>query len=167
VVIRSVTRLTFLDPLRREPAAMDGLLGTLADLVGLGNARHADVLGLDVPGRLAKWLLVLAERGKPKPDGVVVALQRTEGELAEELATSRSTLNRALHELEGLGLIAVEGDQVTIHNREGSAAFLGWQLLTAESRQRCHPAGRERSAEHLRGVLALSAMRRRCEFGTC
>jgi CRP-like cAMP-binding protein len=101
------------------------LLRTLAGLVRFGNARHADVLGLDVPGRLAKWLLVLAERGEQTPNGIVVELHRTQGELAAELATTRSTLNRALHELEGLGLLTVEGDHVTLHDPAGLAAFLG------------------------------------------
>ena len=42
---------------RSEPTFVEGLLATLAGWVRLANARHADRLGLDVPGRLAKWLL--------------------------------------------------------------------------------------------------------------
>jgi len=56
VTVRLIPRTVFLDLLRREPAAVEGLLRTLAGLVRHGNARHADMIGLDVPGRLAKWL---------------------------------------------------------------------------------------------------------------
>ncbi|HEY7033141.1 MAG TPA: hypothetical protein VH482_17510 [Thermomicrobiales bacterium] len=40
---------------RAEPAFVEGLLATLVGWVRLANARHADLIGLDVPGRLAKW----------------------------------------------------------------------------------------------------------------
>jgi len=125
VTVRLVPRGVFLDLVRREPAAMEGLLATLAGLVRLGNARHADLLGLDVPGRLAKWLLRRAgdATGATLRSGTVVALGRTQGELAAELGATRSTLNRALHELEGLGLLVVEGERVTLRDPARLAAF--------------------------------------------
>lgn len=46
--------------------------------------------------------------------GTVVSLQSSQGELAAELGTTRSTLNRVLHDFEGLGLISVSGSQVTL-----------------------------------------------------
>ncbi len=66
VTVRLIPRLVFMELLRREPAAVEGLLRALAALVRQGNARHADVIGLDVPGRLAKWLLRQADgTGRP------------------------------------------------------------------------------------------------------
>jgi len=62
VVVRLVPRQAFLELLRREPAMMDGLLKTLAGMVRAGNARHARLVGLDVPGRVAAWLLERADR---------------------------------------------------------------------------------------------------------
>ena len=61
VTVRLVPRSTFQDLLRREPAVVDGLLRTLAGMVRAGNARHATTVGLDVPGRLAAWLLARAK----------------------------------------------------------------------------------------------------------
>ena len=116
VTVRLVSRPVFLDLLKREPVAVEGLLRTLAGLVRSGNARHADFVGLDVPGRLAKWLLRHARRsqGEVVKEGAVVVVQSSQGELAAELGTTRSTLNRALHDFEGLGLVSVSGSQVTL-----------------------------------------------------
>lgn len=112
VTVRLVPRPVFLDVLKREPNAMEGLLRTLAGLVRSGNTRHADFVGLDVPGRLAKWLLTQA--GDTVLPGLVLVVQRSQGELAAELGTTRSTLNRALHEFESLGMLTVEGNRITL-----------------------------------------------------
>ena len=80
VVVRQVPRAAFLALLRAEPAAVEGLLRTLAGWVRHANARQAALLGLDVPGRLAAWLLARAERhGTPGPRGIVVAPGRSQG----------------------------------------------------------------------------------------
>ena len=50
----------------------------------------------------------------------MIAINRTQGELAAELGANRSTLNRALRELEELGLIAVDGERVTLLILRGS-----------------------------------------------
>ena len=125
VTVRLIPRTVFLQLLKREPAAVEGLLRTLAGLVRVGNARHADFVGLDVPGRLAKWLLRQAEKagGDDSLRGVVFELHSSQGELAAELGTTRSTLNRALHSFEALGLIAVDGNRVTLEKPEKLAAY--------------------------------------------
>lgn len=116
VSVRLVPRSIFLQLLKREPMMVEGLLRTLAGLVRAGNARHADFVGLDVPGRLAKWLLKHAEndRAGTVTEGTIVVLRCSQGELAAELGTTRSTLNRALHDFESLGLIAHAGNRVTL-----------------------------------------------------
>lgn len=109
VVVWLVSRGAFLAVLR-SPAAIDGLLGTLAARIRLGNRRHADFVSLDVPGRLAKWLLGRAGdiSGEHVAPGAGVDLERTQAELAAELGTTRSTLNRALQGFAELGLVDVE-----------------------------------------------------------
>jgi CRP-like cAMP-binding protein len=125
VTVRMVPRAAFHALLQREPALVAGLLSTLAGLVRLGNVRHADFLGLDVPGRLAKWLLCRAADagGSVVAPRAVITLHRTQAELGAELDANRSTLNRALRELEALGLIAVDGEQVTLIDPGGLSAF--------------------------------------------
>jgi CRP/FNR family transcriptional regulator, cyclic AMP receptor protein len=126
VVVRLVPRSAFLGLLRTEPAAVEGLLATLAGWVRRANARQADLIGLDVPGRLAKWLLARADQVAPGGGGagVTIALGRSQGELAAELGTTRSTLNRALKGFEDLGLLEVRGEQVVLRDPDGLAAYL-------------------------------------------
>lgn len=116
VIVRLIPRSSFRELLRREPAAVDGLLKALAAMIRSGNERHARTVGLDVPGRLAAWLLDHAPRsgsGAIAP-GAIVSLNRSQGELAAELGSTRSTLNRALKEFEEIRLIVVDGERVTL-----------------------------------------------------
>ena len=124
VVVRLVPRSAFLGLLRAEPAAVEGLLATLAGWVRRANARQADLLGLDVPGRLAKWLLARADQAGVDPRDATIELDRSQGELAAELGTTRSTLNRALKGFEDLGLLAVRGERVVLRDPDGLAAYL-------------------------------------------
>jgi len=128
VSVRLIPRTVFRDLLRREPALVEGLLRTLAGLVRQGNARHADFVGLDVPGRIAKWLLrrsaLTGPAGASRP-GATIALGRSQGELAAELGPTRSTLNRALQSFNDLHLIQIAGDSITILDPEGLAAYTG------------------------------------------
>jgi CRP-like cAMP-binding protein len=124
VVVRLIPRVAFLALLRREPAVVEGLLKTLAGLVRAGNARHVATVGLDVPGRLASWLLGrAAAAGAGGRGGLAVDLGRSQGELAAELGTTRATLNRALKGFESLGLLTVEGDRIRLRDQAGLAAY--------------------------------------------
>jgi CRP/FNR family cyclic AMP-dependent transcriptional regulator len=119
--VRLVPRQAFLSLLHNEPAFVEGLLKTLARWVRLANARHADLLSLDVPGRLAKWLLARSERA----GSATFDLERTQGELALELGTTRSTLNRALKEFEDLGYVTTDNERViTLLKPDSLRAFL-------------------------------------------
>jgi CRP-like cAMP-binding protein len=122
VTVRLVPRSTFRELLRREPAVVDGLLRTLAAMVRAGNERHAKTVGLDVPGRLAAWLLArVAETGDSRRRPEIV-LGRSQGQLAAELGTTRSTLNRALNRFEALGYLSRTGDRVVIRDADALAA---------------------------------------------
>jgi CRP/FNR family transcriptional regulator, cyclic AMP receptor protein len=124
VTVRHIPRSAFLALLRREPAMVESLLRTLASMVRAGNARHLATVGLDVPGRLAAWLLARAQDGaaqKEKPRELVIG--RSQGELAAELGTTRSTLNRALNGFEALGFLSRKGDSITIRDPDALAAY--------------------------------------------
>ena len=126
VTVRLVSRHEFLALIAREPAVAHGLLTTLADWVRHGNQRHTDLLGLDVPGRLAKWLLGRAGNvaGVGVPAGTVIELGRSQGELAAELGTTRESLNRALRGFCDAGLAMVDGERVTLLNPAELVAYL-------------------------------------------
>lgn len=124
VTVRFVPRSVFQGLLRREPAVVEGLLRGLATMVRAGNARHAKTVGLDVPGRLAAWLLARAAESGVRNRGLTeIAIGRSQGQLAAELGTTRSTLNRALNGFEALGYLSRDGDRVVIRNADALAAY--------------------------------------------
>ncbi len=123
VSVRFIPRGAFLALLRREPAVVEGLLHTLAGMVRAANARHLAAVSLDVPGRLAAWLLGrLDDARELDPQTEEFSLDRSQGELAAELGTTRSTLNRALNGFNSLGYLSRRDDQIVIHNRDGLLA---------------------------------------------
>lgn len=69
-----------------------------------------------VPGRVAKALLEAAERTGTRKDGGSFELSRTQSELAQELATSRESVARALGEMRRHGIISTRGRKVTIRS---------------------------------------------------
>lgn len=124
VVVRLVPRPAFLALLRREPALVEGLLRTLAGMVRAANARHVATVGLNVPGRLAAWLLARTAAGRVDARGrPEIVIGRRQGELAAELGTTRSTLNRALNGFEALGYLTRDDDRVVILDQTGLAAY--------------------------------------------
>jgi len=128
VVVRVLGRDAVVDLLAREPAVALALLRAVTAMVRATNDRLADVLALDVPGRLAKWLLGRAEaQGAPGPAGTVVPLGRTQGELAAELGTTRVSVNKALHGFAARGVIALDHDRdaVVILAPESLRAYTG------------------------------------------
>lgn len=123
VRVRLIPRSAFLALLRREPTAVEGLLHTLAAMVRAGNERHLAAVGLDVPGRLAAWLLDRARPLSEAPDHLELALNRSQSELAAELGTTRSTLNRAINNLVDLGIIVRDGERVVVLKPDALAAY--------------------------------------------
>src|SRR5699024_7161892 len=74
-----------------------------------------DLVFSDVPGRVAKALLDLAARfSKPAPDGVLVAHDLTQEELAQLVGASRETVNKALADFAARGFIRLEARSVVI-----------------------------------------------------
>ncbi len=101
VQIRCLGRQVVLDLIAREPDVSMAMMRSLAAMVRATNERFSDLLSLDVPGRLATWLLTIAG------DDGVVRLEQSQESLAHSLGTTRETVNRTLHRFERLGFIAV------------------------------------------------------------
>lgn len=70
----------------------------------------------EVPGRLASYLLLLADE---QENPVEVALPIPKGQLASLLGTIPETLSRIFAKMAGQGLIAVDGRNIRILDREG------------------------------------------------
>jgi CRP-like cAMP-binding protein len=103
-----------------RPEIAEQLLRVLARRLRRTNDALADLIFTDVPGRVAKALLGLAERfGTEEPDGVRVHHDLTQEELAQLVGASRETVNKALADFASRGWMRVDSRAVTIldHDR--------------------------------------------------
>ena len=104
--------------LRRRPWA-GALLQALAQRLRRTNEALADLVFSDVPGRVAKQLLDLADKfGQPGPDGVLVHHDLTQEELAQLVGASRETVNKALADFTQRGWVEVDQRQVLLIDME-------------------------------------------------
>jgi CRP/FNR family transcriptional regulator, cyclic AMP receptor protein len=101
-----------------QPTVAAQFLRALAERLRRTNEAMADLVFSDVPGRVAKALLDLAERfGDESSDGVLVRHDLTQEELAQLVGASRETVNKALSEFANRGWIRLEGRSVLLLDR--------------------------------------------------
>jgi CRP-like cAMP-binding protein len=101
--------------IRDRPEIAEQLLRVLARRLRRTNDALADLIFTDVPGRVAKALLDLADRfGTQEADGVRVHHDLTQEELAQLVGASRETVNKALADFAGRGWMRVDSRAVTI-----------------------------------------------------
>lgn len=92
-----------------RPAVSQELLKSLAQRLRRTNEALEDLVFSDVPGRVAKALLDLSEKfGTRRDDGVYVAHDMTQEELAQLVGASRETVNKALAEFAQRGWVKLE-----------------------------------------------------------
>ena len=105
--------------LSRRPEVAEQLLRTLARRLRRTNDQLADLVFTDVPGRVAKALLGLAERfGTPEGTGVRVRHDLTQEELAQLVGASRETVNKALADFAARGWLQVDSRSVLLLDRD-------------------------------------------------
>lgn len=105
------------DLLARHPSLSAAFIGQLVNRL-----RRADLVitGLslnDVPGRVAAMLLHLADAvGEECPEGILVAHELTQTELAAMVGATRETVNRTLTDLAARGIIDSGFRRLTIRD---------------------------------------------------
>jgi len=105
--------------LRDRPEVSMHMLGALARRLRRANDVTADLVFTDVPGRVAKNLLDLAERfGEQESDGLHVHHDLTQEELAQLVGASRETVNKALADFAARGWLQISARSVLILNAE-------------------------------------------------
>ncbi len=102
-----------------RPGVSQELLKSLAQRLRRTNDALADLVFSDVPGRVAKALLELSEKfGSRRDDGLYVAHDMTQEELAQLVGASRETVNKALAEFAQRGWVKLEPRAVLLVETE-------------------------------------------------
>jgi CRP/FNR family transcriptional regulator len=109
------------DWLAGRPGVARALLRVLAERLRQTNDAMSDLVFVDVPGRVAKALLSLAERFGELPvegGGSRVTHGLTQEELAQLVGASRETVNKALADFASRGWLRLDGKAVVLLDRE-------------------------------------------------
>ncbi|AZA14563.1 CRP-like cAMP-activated global transcriptional regulator GlxR [Corynebacterium choanae] len=102
-----------------HPEISEQLLRVLARRLRRTNAALADLIFTDVPGRVAKTLLQLANRFGSQENGVLrVNHDLTQEEIAQLVGASRETVNKALATFAHRNWIRLDGKSVVICDTE-------------------------------------------------
>jgi CRP/FNR family transcriptional regulator, cyclic AMP receptor protein len=139
VVTTEPSRLLWMDRASFQ-ACLRGMAPLAANLVRLlshrlrfANEQIQALCTLDVPGRVARQILALADRyGRPSPgapagasgNGVRIPLRLTQSDLGEVVGASRERVNQAIVEFKHHGCIAVDPDhRIRVLDRQALARY--------------------------------------------
>jgi CRP/FNR family cyclic AMP-dependent transcriptional regulator len=119
-VLLWMDRATFTELLRDYPALTENLVRELAARLRSANDMIRALTTLDVGGRVARELLVLADQyGQSEPAGTRIALALNQREIADIVGATRERVNRVLVALKRQGTISVDPrHRITLHDRE-------------------------------------------------
>lgn len=119
VLLASLKHEALLPWLRERPEVSMHMLRALVRRLRRSNDVMADLVFTDVPGRVAKNLLDLAERfGTEEADGLHVHHDLTQEELAQLVGASRETVNKALADFAARGWLQISARSVLILDAE-------------------------------------------------
>ncbi|MDO8673448.1 MAG: Crp/Fnr family transcriptional regulator [Dehalococcoidia bacterium] len=105
----------FLAFVRRQPEVAIKIFRVLSSRLRQTNEVLQDAAFLDIPSRLAKRLLELAEsHGVRTPEGILIDLTLTQEEIAGMVGATRESVNKALRLYIDKGLISREKQRITI-----------------------------------------------------
>jgi len=108
-------RRDFLRFLRERPEAASAMLVVLAERLVRISEFVEDTVFLNLPARLAKKLLLLADSyGEPSGEGVQLGLRLSQGELADLVGTSRESVNKQIRAWTEEGVVRMERGTITL-----------------------------------------------------
>ena len=100
-----------------RPAVARALLGVLAARLREADRQRLAFTAYDVPGRLARRLVELAERfGDPSDQGIQIGLALSQDELASWSSCSREGISKALATLRGLGWVDTRRRHIVVRD---------------------------------------------------
>ena len=114
-----LNRNEFYHFLERNPSAAIGLLQVLARRLRRLSERVEDSTFLEIPGRLAKALVRLAQRyGRDVGDGTRIELKLSQQELGDLVGATRESVNKQLRAWQSDGLLEQEKGRVILKDVE-------------------------------------------------
>ena len=114
----SLSRQDFQSVLDRHPAAQRAIIDVLVTRLRATNQSIQDAYLLDVPGRLARRLLAIAdEHGEETEQGIDIGLRVSQQELANMIGASRVAVNKQLQQWRKNHIVDVNRQRVTIIDR--------------------------------------------------
>jgi CRP/FNR family transcriptional regulator/CRP/FNR family cyclic AMP-dependent transcriptional regulator len=112
----TLQRADFLELLERHPKLSMRVIELLTRRLRSADSLAQDACLLDLPGRLARRLLELAEmHGEGEPNGpIVLKLRLTQSELASLIGATRVATNRQLQRFQARGIVSWESQRITL-----------------------------------------------------
>ncbi len=115
--IYQISREAFQTLIRENPEFGLRLIQIIGLRLKQAQARIEDLVFRQVPSRVARLLVSLAEsHGKVTPNGIRVEFPLTHQEIADLVGSSRVTVTQILNKFRTSNWIEVESKRVTIHN---------------------------------------------------
>jgi CRP/FNR family cyclic AMP-dependent transcriptional regulator len=128
-----ITREVLLDLATRDSGLTEALLRTLGALLRRLTEQASDLVFLDLPGRMAKLLAVLAaERGSETPEGIELDANLTQTDLAGMVGASRQSVNQILQGFARHGYLQVRGRRIVIHRLDLLRRRAGLDALSGD-----------------------------------
>jgi CRP/FNR family transcriptional regulator len=112
-----IGKVAFEDLVRSNPEFALRLLQVISIRLKQAQARIEDLVFRQVPSRIARLLLSLAEtHGKVTPKGIRVEFRLTHQDIADLVGSSRVTVTQVLNRFRDSHWIDIESKRVTIHD---------------------------------------------------
>lgn len=107
--------------LEETPRIALGMLQALSRRLRRADDKIGGLVLLDVPGRIARLLIELADEG----DGTTISRRITHQTMGQMVGSSRETVSRTIRDLVDRGLIRVSRKTIEIRDRSGLEAAAG------------------------------------------
>lgn len=123
--IYQLSRESFENLVRQNPEFGLRLIQVIGFRLKQAQARIEDLVFRQVPSRVARLLVSLAEHhGKVTPNGIRVEFPLTHQEIADMVGSSRVTVTQVLNKFRSSHWIGIESKRVTIHDLEALEALV-------------------------------------------
>jgi CRP/FNR family cyclic AMP-dependent transcriptional regulator len=113
----------------RRPELAWTMMSELSAMVRRVTQQLLDAVWLNLPSRLARILLTLAEQyGRPTPQGTHIPLPLTHEELAQMVGAARQTVTTQLRAFQNSGLLTTGRDGIIVRRLEDLRQQIQWEF---------------------------------------